>query len=628
LNLGALLDSLASSSVQAKPSGAPLGGEGDSFAQALGLENASFLSSTQVLIDEKGLALEGSQNLGVESSSSLKDVLVELGGALEELDDVALVALVQLIFALESSGPVGIRVESSGVKSAALPAPAEQFWGQLLQVLTQKSLPPMASADGSMVLPAEAQSEIRQWMQAWLGVTPKATDAVNDTIVSATDEVVSTEKSTPLPPQNSGEKKAPESTVDNLQKNSVPKNDNLGRQAPEVLVELGEASPEHEKTTKSVEVSVSSGVEESSESTTEPTLLRPSSESSSSSQASAVVVISDKADRLRGAVLKTLENRLLKTTPQLTQSSLKDLTGETWQKIKDWLKVAASTVVEKSEVISPNSGMKALEFLQFVAQRRQMGWETALSQEDAQEGTEKKITKSTRVATSELKLSAETTLPATVLQKAVIVKSYGLGLPLVVPHEVLIPEAAKIATTEESTVTRDASRESSEAPGAVRDVGVAKLSNSLAQPPLQAQRADEGLFQKFLDNTKAQLKMWVDRKLVAMQIQLEPVDLGRMQMKTVLEQGRIGVLFQVENAAAKGLLLQQAQQLKDVLEAQGLQIAGFYVEVWQGDRQAQQNAFSKTATGPEFDLNKLLDGDGSSDRDPTPPKRGLIDSVA
>jgi flagellar hook-length control protein FliK len=140
-------------------------------------------------------------------------------------------------------------------------------------------------------------------------------------------------------------------------------------------------------------------------------------------------------------------------------------------------------------------------------------------------------------------------------------------------------------------------------------------------------RFDQELVERVLTQTKQNLRVWMDRKLVAMEIQMEPVELGKMQMRTVLEQGRIGVLLQVENAAVKELIQQQLQDMRAVLEAQGLEVAGFYVEVWQREQGGAHGEGEKTS-GPKFDLDRLLADDGSDD-DPKPPqKKSLIDQVA
>jgi flagellar hook-length control protein FliK len=126
---------------------------------------------------------------------------------------------------------------------------------------------------------------------------------------------------------------------------------------------------------------------------------------------------------------------------------------------------------------------------------------------------------------------------------------------------------------------------------------------------------------------KDNVRLWVDSKLVAMEVRLEPADLGRMSMKTVLEQGRIGILFQVENAAVKELMQQQSQQLRDVMEAQGLEIAGFHVEVF--DRESRESFHrAKNGAGTEFELDTLLAEDGDSEDPVSATQNGLIDSRA
>ena len=638
MNIGSLLDALATA--VAPPSSnanTPSSVDGVSnFSELLGQEQACL--ANPAVSSSSAMPALGQASGTTKTIPALNELLVKLGSALEKLDDVALVAFAQLIFSLESKGPIGIRVESAGVKSAALPAEAEQFWGQLLQFLSQNGLPQLPNADGSIpVLDSGAKTNLRQWMANWLKDTAKpdvaeGKSAQNEASLaspaSSGGEALNVATGVSLA-KNDAALTATSSSVVPQQVSAEPKAKEIGEAKVPLKLDATQSakSSSEELTSELARSPIENPAEAQELPETQKSDVLPKAKG-----ASAVIVISEKADRMRSVVLQVLQQRLASEKLAVAPSAASELEGETWQKLKAWLKGAAATSTD-NQAAAQNSSSKALEFLQFVHQRRQGVWETALSQDDSADSTEPTAPKAnmkTSVATRDHNL--DPSLMTTTIQKALpMVKAYGVGalnLPMVIES---LPPVLSDATRKESETTNAPStqRDAVEMTTTLaRDSGELRSVSATPHSSPQIHRADDAIFQKFLDHTKAQLKMWVDRKLVAMQVQMEPVDLGRMQMKTVLEHGRIGVLFQVENAAAKALLLQDSQALKDVLEAQGLEVAGFYVEVWQGDRQQSQNFSSKTSAGPEFDMAKLLDGEGASSEVSAPTKRGLIDSVA
>ena len=74
-----------------------------------------------------------------------------------------------------------------------------------------------------------------------------------------------------------------------------------------------------------------------------------------------------------------------------------------------------------------------------------------------------------------------------------------------------------------------------------------------------------------------------------MRIQIEPVELGKIELKTIVEQGRIGVLVQAESQMTKELLQIHLHEMKEILEEQGLEVAGFQVDV----KEQQKDFLSK-----------------------------------
>lgn len=647
MNLGALLESLDSAVASPNTASKAVAAEGgQSFSELLGLEQGGLFNasvSLEALHTQSLLPLEQ----GATSSASLNDLLLKLGDALEGLDDAALLALTQLIFSLESKGPVGIRVESAGTKSAALPAEAEQFWGQLLQFLAQKNLPQLPKVDGSISAMGRNEADLKKWLQNWLSLAESSkVEEEGDEALAIVPLMLS---------DNASEITTPELVASANSKSSADLAMAQGKTLLQESITLTEAmAPPEPKIINPKEASIdltasrkSSLVDIPAEkamvqaeqvaSPSEPSEEVQKAEAlpkATSGGSSAVVVISEKADRLRSRVLQILAKRFAQEKTSVASSALKELGGESWQKLKDWLKSSAKTATDSVGAVPQNTTTKALEFLQFVSQFRRGTVETAQSQNN-QETPDEDLTGAKVQAKSAGISRDKPTVP--LLPTVSLPKSLPLGKAFgqtpqnfAVTAELLSSDHPE-ARLQSSTVvqTQEVRAEVASSPTALPlDSGDIRSTLNSPASVSQIHRADDAIFQKFLEHSKAQLKMWVDRKLVAMQIQMEPAEFGKMQMKTVLENGRIGVLFQVENAMAKTMLLQESQALKNVLEAQGLEIAGFYVEVWQGDRQQGQNFSSKTGTGPEFDMAKLLDGDDSSAEGLPPTKRSLIDSVA
>lgn len=155
-----------------------------------------------------------------------------------------------------------------------------------------------------------------------------------------------------------------------------------------------------------------------------------------------------------------------------------------------------------------------------------------------------------------------------------------------------------------------------------------KLESTLptAKPAAsQSSGWDPELLNKFLQSTKETLKIWVDKKYTAMRIQIEPLELGKIQLKTIVEQGRIGVLIQAENQMTKELLQIHLHEMKEILKEQGLEVAGFQVDV-----KDQKNGFAeqKSSAAAKFELETLLEEENDGTENSSGQNSGLIDRVA
>lgn len=143
--------------------------------------------------------------------------------------------------------------------------------------------------------------------------------------------------------------------------------------------------------------------------------------------------------------------------------------------------------------------------------------------------------------------------------------------------------------------------------------------------PPPAKGWDPEMLSKFLDSTKESLKIWVEKKYVAMRIQIEPADLGRIHLKTIVEQGRIGVLIQAENQMTKELLQMHLTDMKEILKEQGLEVAGFQVDIKEDSQNFSQQKKSNSA---KFELETLLEDENDGAEFNSSVSKGLIDQVA
>ena len=110
---------------------------------------------------------------------------------------------------------------------------------------------------------------------------------------------------------------------------------------------------------------------------------------------------------------------------------------------------------------------------------------------------------------------------------------------------------------------------------------------------------------KLMQSVKEQMRLWVDKKYTAMKVQVEPAELGKIQLKTVVEQGKIGVLLQAESSIAKEILSHNISQMKEMLESMGLNVATFTVADW--DESGFRNANQQNKSSAKFDMKSLME---------------------
>jgi flagellar hook-length control protein FliK len=573
----------------------------------------------------------------------LSEALEELEEELEALGEEGVMALLQLFHQLESTGPVGIRVQAGGESGVALPMDAERAWTELalaLQNGVESSQTQIHTSGAEGQSESARGTELSQLLQRLVSSIRGESGQIEASGAQA--QVSGLNQSMTNQAQIAVDSKSPTAALESLRR--LSENAKLQGNVPAGDEEVVEESAPKTQEYKKAVLGQDSAVDLTKD------LEKEVSKESQKAQSSAVVVLRSKVDGLRGKMLRALDQAMKFKTPSLENMSQQEWLSQDWSKIKAWLEKATQTAGQSLEqALQKISSKDALGFLNFVANQRQKSLRGAFQQAsevqlqvgvDESEGGETQ--KSQKGDVLEGAKSSKTTPVFEGSLESVTVRTGSINrlnrLEPAIQSPLAVVEASVTASTLESLdpVASDPS-EAQQAPKE-RDGGLDPLAaksieagdrgrESKAAQEVQPQRFDRDLMDRVVQQTKNNLKVWMDRKLVAMQVQMEPVELGKMQMRTVLEQGRIGVLLQVENTVVKDLIQQQIQAMREVLEAQGLEVAGFYVEVWQQDQQAAgQN--SQKSSGPQFNMDRLLGDEGPED-DPTPPqKKGLIDQVA
>jgi hypothetical protein len=610
-----------------KASGSPDAGfeNTTSFSDVLSEEVSHFPIEEQgppSSVEQKLLIAEEANKL---ESSDLAEALVGLEEELESLGEEGVLLLLNFFHELESTGPIGIRVQGHEGTGAALPVEAEQAWTQLALALQG-----MVKLEGAQVENPELQdvTKLSQLLSRLIDGLKKSRSGDGSDL--QTQKV--TQKQTVIDPQ----KQVQESSIQDAVSSDQTLKTAVTQSQPEFTDEKSTLESEKNKVSSTVEFTKKENAEhvDSKESKVQESVKKASS---------AVVVLNSVVDGLRSRVLKALDASI-KSSASVEPLSQKMFDAGDWDQLKGWLEKAVATAGESlSKATVKLSAKDALGFLNFMAQKRQSGWGSSVALQTSEESVEANV--ASEKSSKEVKSEALSGVSLKALSTNKAELSYGAAAARRAMTPLPLPEQAEGLL---NPVKVDELSRSEDVAEVKVDVakGVQEKDPSLDQASLKAvsetdrsakeakslsgstgPRFDQELVERVLTQTKQNLRVWMDRKLVAMEIQMEPVELGKMQMRTVLEQGRIGVLLQVENAAVKELIQQQLQDMRAVLEAQGLEVAGFYVEVWQREQGGAHGEGEKTS-GPKFDLDRLLADDGSDD-DPKPPqKKSLIDQVA
>lgn len=630
-----------------------MGNGGEGFSDALATAMSTGLAPTaqaesQALGQETQEVLPSIWQPSTKLTEAEAQVLLEVEELIEGMGQEFAFPLLELLQALEYQGPSGIRVHSAGYKAAAITDQAEIFWQGLLTTVQNGVA---ESADGGEVsssvdgssgadLGDAGQALVLAWLQEFLvQVTP----------------LVSRKSESPIAGQVIGS-----TGVEDFAQNA-------GGELRTTLSEAGFVGegPEGELVESPLKPSVEavSGFELFSEHDSSQAVFPPAAPMSAEplvvpdeKSRSAVVVLTPAEDRLRASVLRAFAKQSERWQQPTAAAVGNQALGGAERSVEQpsWLQWLRQQVQSVEEVVTrwESVAEKSLSFLQFVQRKRQQPLGFSANQElQVVKG------ESPEVSVDETDLSERKgsgLLERRPRSGGQVGSPYRDFSPLKASSSVepvlqqefdsdaldpLLSSSRQSQPIQKSLELSESSLGNSPAPQ--KDVFEAqmpiqkdealtlnKLTNANASPSTtQVSRWTVEQVQQVMAQVKEHMQLWVDRKLVAMEFQLEPADLGRMSMKTVLEQGRIGVLFQVESAAVKELMQQQAQQLREVLESQGLEVAGLHVEVSDREEKDAQHG-RKKGTGTEFDMDKLLSEEEGLGQNLAVPKVGLIDSRA
>lgn len=133
-----------------------------------------------------------------------------------------------------------------------------------------------------------------------------------------------------------------------------------------------------------------------------------------------------------------------------------------------------------------------------------------------------------------------------------------------------------------------------------------------------------------------QIKIVVKADTSAMEMQLNPEKLGKVQLSVVSKNGQMTAHFATENEIAKNALESQMQSLKDTLQNQGLKVDAIEVSVsdfrfeqstnMNEGQQQQQTSDNKKKAPRKIDLSMLEDGFDDLSEEDTLAAQVMIDN--
>ncbi len=132
-----------------------------------------------------------------------------------------------------------------------------------------------------------------------------------------------------------------------------------------------------------------------------------------------------------------------------------------------------------------------------------------------------------------------------------------------------------------------------------------------------------------------QIKIVIKADTSAMEIQLNPEKLGKVNLSVVSKNGQMTANFVTENEMAKTALESQMQQLKDTLQEQGLKVDAIEVSVSdfrfeqssnKNDEQQRQPGSDKKKSPRKIDLSMLEDGFDDLSEEDTIAAKVMIDN--
>lgn len=111
-------------------------------------------------------------------------------------------------------------------------------------------------------------------------------------------------------------------------------------------------------------------------------------------------------------------------------------------------------------------------------------------------------------------------------------------------------------------------------------------------------------------------------------IELSPPELGHVELHVTVENGVANATLRAESSEAQRLLLANAEQLRQHMEAQGVELGGFDVFVDHGDSGPHEEMLDGRPRRRRRDRSAAVEDAPPPDADPLPPGRRTVNTIA
>lgn len=145
---------------------------------------------------------------------------------------------------------------------------------------------------------------------------------------------------------------------------------------------------------------------------------------------------------------------------------------------------------------------------------------------------------------------------------------------------------------EDSSFSRNDSKEDADTPNTPLNQFIQNLKDSVLEPGQVTMESVERLqhMQEIVEQVVERIKVTLSADTTSMELQLNPENLGKVNVSIVSKNGEMTAAFTVENQLAKEALESQMATLKDTLNEQGVKVDA--IEVTVAQHGFSQNEFS------------------------------------